>query len=110
MRVVVTGGGTGGHVYPALEVARALQERGAGDSGTDLHYLGSLRGSEARAAEAVGIAFRGYPTFPLVSIRSVAGVKARVAMLRAIPRAKADLRTLRPDVVFSTGGYSSGPV
>ena len=58
----------------------------------------------------MGIAFRGYPTFPLVSIRSAAGVRARVAMLRAIPRAKADLRALRPDAVFSTGGYSSGPV
>ncbi len=58
----------------------------------------------------MGLPFRAYATFPLVSIRTAAGVRARVAMLRAIGPAKRDLREIRPDAVFSTGGYSSGPV
>lgn len=105
MRVVVTGGGTGGHVYPALEVARYAREKGA-----ELLYLGSLRGQEGRACEREGILFTGFDTYPLVSLKTPAGWKAALSLVKATGAAKARLKAAAPDIVFSTGGYSSAPV
>ncbi len=104
MRVVVTGGGTGGHVYPALEVCRIAQEE------ADLLYIGSSRGMEGAACEARGIQFVGLDSGPVYSPFSPAGIKALVGLFRASLVAKKKLQQWKPDVVFSTGGYSSAPV
>ncbi|MCW5940788.1 MAG: UDP-N-acetylglucosamine--N-acetylmuramyl-(pentapeptide) pyrophosphoryl-undecaprenol N-acetylglucosamine transferase [Fimbriimonadaceae bacterium] len=104
MRLVVTGGGTGGHIFPALEVAR--HARSLGDEVT---YLGSLRGQESAACAADGFAFQGFPAEPLTSLRRPRGWIAAMNLLRASVLAARSLRTLRPSVVFSTGGYSAAP-
>lgn len=105
MRLVVTGGGTGGHVYPALEVARA-----AGERGIEILYLGSLRGQEGKLCEQRGILFKGFASEPLYSLKTARGWRSLSRLLRARARAKKYLMAVRPDVVFSTGGYSAGPV
>jgi UDP-N-acetylglucosamine--N-acetylmuramyl-(pentapeptide) pyrophosphoryl-undecaprenol N-acetylglucosamine transferase len=104
MRIVVTGGGTGGHVYPALEIARIAQEE------ADLTYMGSLRGMEGNACEQRGILFHGFDTEPVYSYKSLAGIKALAKLLKASGVAKKLLKLSHPDIVFSTGGYSSAPV
>ncbi|MFI5385548.1 MAG: UDP-N-acetylglucosamine--N-acetylmuramyl-(pentapeptide) pyrophosphoryl-undecaprenol N-acetylglucosamine transferase [Fimbriimonadales bacterium] len=105
MRLVVTGGGTGGHVYPALEVGLYAAEQGA-----ELLYLGSLRGQEGKLCEQRGVLFQGFPAEPLLSLRSPRGWKSLSKLMGARKMAKAHLRAARPDVVFSTGGYSAGPI
>lgn len=105
MRLVITGGGTGGHVYPALEVARLARDEGA-----DVLYLGSIRGQEGAACQKAGIAFRGFPAAPLYSLKTPRGWKSMAGLLRARLMAKPALKKARPDAVFSTGGYSAGPV
>lgn len=105
MRVVVTGGGTGGHVYPALEVA--LEARRNGD---EVLYLGSLRGQEGSLAAANDILFHGFPALPLVGLKSVAGAKAVLALVKSTAMARSRLAVVKPDIVFSTGGYSAAPV
>ncbi|MBI1757253.1 MAG: UDP-N-acetylglucosamine--N-acetylmuramyl-(pentapeptide) pyrophosphoryl-undecaprenol N-acetylglucosamine transferase [Fimbriimonas ginsengisoli] len=105
MFLAVTGGGTGGHVYPALEVARLARERGH-----ELLYLGSLRGQEGPACEHEGISFVGFPSAPLASLRTLDGWRSLTALLRARAMAKTALRVDRPSVLFSTGGYSAAPV
>lgn len=104
MRIVVTGGGTGGHVYPALEVAKLAQEEG------DLVYMGSLRGIEGAACEKLGIHFKGFESEPIYSIASFGGLKAMAKMLLSSAHAQKAMKAMRPDVVFSTGGYSSAPI
>lgn len=101
MRIVLTGGGTGGHIYPALEVGREFD---------DVRYLGSRRGQEGRLCSARGIPFEGFASEPLWSLRTPAGWRALVRLLRATGAAKGALRRERPDAVFSTGGYSAAPV
>lgn len=105
MKLIVTGGGTGGHVYPALEVARLAAERGA-----TLHYFGSLRGQEGEACRVRGIPFQGFSSAPLYSLKTPRGWQSLIGLMRASLGAYASMRSLRPDTVFSSGGYSAAPV
>lgn len=105
MRLIVTGGGTGGHVYPALEVARAAR-----DAGHEVLYFGSLRGQEGAICEREGLPFVGFPSQPLYSLKTPRGWKAAASIYRSRWMARAALRAARPNVLFSTGGYSAGPV
>jgi len=105
VRVAITGGGTGGHIYPALEVARLAGERGA-----ELLYLGSVRGQESKLCAQRGIVFEGFPSQPLYSLKTARGWRALVALSRSTILAKRAIRVARPDVVFSTGGYGAAPV
>jgi UDP-N-acetylglucosamine--N-acetylmuramyl-(pentapeptide) pyrophosphoryl-undecaprenol N-acetylglucosamine transferase len=105
MRLVVTGGGTGGHVYPALEIAREARH-----AGWEVSYLGSLRGQEGRLCERAGLPFQGLPSEPLWSLRRLRGWRSLIRLARASRMARVHLRRNRPDAVFSTGGYAAGPV
>jgi UDP-N-acetylglucosamine--N-acetylmuramyl-(pentapeptide) pyrophosphoryl-undecaprenol N-acetylglucosamine transferase len=105
LRLIVTGGGTGGHVYPALEVARYSREEG-----DEVAFFGSFRGQECKASKSAGFAFQGFPSEPLYSLKSLRGIRSLAYLLRARGMAKATLRKKRPDAVFSTGGYSAGPI
>lgn len=105
MLLVVTGGGTGGHVFPALEVARAARE-----DGFDVHYLGSLNGQEGKACARLGLDFTGFNSLPVYSLRTKRGWRGLVSLVRARGAAQKTLRMLNPRVLFSTGGYSSAPV
>ncbi len=109
MKYLMTGGGTGGHLYPALAVAKEL----AKDSGNDLLYVG-IRG---RAEEKILGGERQDPRIPLVYATS-AGYPGR--NLRKLPgfflklgfgclQAAGHLLRFRPDLVFATGGYASAP-
>jgi UDP-N-acetylglucosamine--N-acetylmuramyl-(pentapeptide) pyrophosphoryl-undecaprenol N-acetylglucosamine transferase len=107
LKIVMTGGGTGGHLYPALAVAEALKKL---QKEVEIHFIGSTHGIESREVPEAGYPFRGLATtgFPRrVSPRSFAAV---VSFLRAILAARGILRELAPQVVFSTGGYASAPV
>jgi UDP-N-acetylglucosamine--N-acetylmuramyl-(pentapeptide) pyrophosphoryl-undecaprenol N-acetylglucosamine transferase len=105
VHLIVTGGGTGGHVYPALEVAELARR-----SGIEVRYLGSDRGQERAASAQRDIPFEGFASEPLYSLKSPGGWKALYRLMRASSAAKRRLRLLRPDAVFSTGGYSAAPV
>lgn len=105
MRLIVTGGGTGGHVYPALEVARLAR-----DQGHEVFYFGSLRGQESAICKREGFVFQGFPSEPLLSLKTPRGYKAAWNIFRSRWMARAALRAAKPNALFSTGGYSAGPV
>jgi UDP-N-acetylglucosamine--N-acetylmuramyl-(pentapeptide) pyrophosphoryl-undecaprenol N-acetylglucosamine transferase len=58
----------------------------------------------------MGVPFQGFPSQPLYSVRTLRGLKAASSIWRAVPKVKDALRAAKPDVVFSTGGYSAAPV
>ena len=103
MRLVLTGGGTGGHIHPALEVGRYA--RGAG---ADLRYFGSFVGMESASAAKADVPFVGYPSGPLYRRFRWSTVKTAAGFARAIFIARQQLRG-QTDVVFSTGGYGAAP-
>lgn len=108
MRLLIAGGGTGGHIYPALAVARSLRARA---DVAELAWLGGYRGLEAGIVPAAGIRFR---RLILRSLRSVeADVHAVLDPLRlgaSVPQAAAILARDRPAAIFTTGGYVAVPV
>jgi undecaprenyldiphospho-muramoylpentapeptide beta-N-acetylglucosaminyltransferase len=108
---LVTGGGTGGHVYPALAVAEELVRRGHPRTG--IRFIGAARGLEATAVPAAGFAVDLLPgrgirrSLELAAWRDNAG--ALVGALRAFGRAFRLVGRLRPRVVLGVGGYASLP-
>ncbi|GAC1390948.1 MAG: undecaprenyldiphospho-muramoylpentapeptide beta-N-acetylglucosaminyltransferase [Ktedonobacteraceae bacterium] len=105
MRVLISGGGTGGHVYPALAVAMQLQHQ----YNADILYLGSDDGLETRLVPVAGLRFKTIKAGKLqrfVSWRTLTGV-ARVPI--GIAQAISIVRHFRPDVAFTSGGYVAVP-
>ncbi|MCM0582397.1 undecaprenyldiphospho-muramoylpentapeptide beta-N-acetylglucosaminyltransferase [Weissella diestrammenae] len=107
MKVVFSGGGTGGHIYPALATIDEWLKR---DTTLEVRYIGGERGLEKEIVPAAGIKFDAVAIQGFVRALSLQNVKTVYLFLKAVKRAKRQLRTFQPDVVVGTGGYVSGPV
>jgi UDP-N-acetylglucosamine--N-acetylmuramyl-(pentapeptide) pyrophosphoryl-undecaprenol N-acetylglucosamine transferase len=105
LRVLIAGGGTGGHIIPGLAIADDFRDH----HGTLIHWVGTERGLEGRMVRDAG-----YPLH-LIEVGQLKGVslKTRLKTLTAIPRSlvacRRLLKELRPQVVIGVGGYASGP-
>jgi UDP-N-acetylglucosamine--N-acetylmuramyl-(pentapeptide) pyrophosphoryl-undecaprenol N-acetylglucosamine transferase len=112
VKVVVTGGGTGGHLYPAISIGRALREQ----PGTEVHFAGTREGPEAERAPQEGFPFHAIPSRKLSrqarrpTLGSPEALAALGIMAWGTVRAGLLLRHLRPDVAVGTGGYASAGV
>lgn len=111
MRVLLTGGGTGGHIYPALAVARRLKEM---DEEVTILYVGTERGLESRIVPKEGITFRAIEIEGFKRSMNFDGIKYNVRsvslFLKSIREAKNIIKKFKPDVVLGTGGYVSAPI
>lgn len=104
---VVAGGGTAGHVLPALSAARALMARGHPPE--TLHLVGSARGIEARLLPEAGLGVTLLPGRGIARRLTVDNVGAVAGLVRAVAQALGLVARLRPAVVLSVGGYASVP-
>lgn len=107
LRVLVTGGGTGGHVYPAISIIRGLQKK---LSQVEVLYVGTRRGLEADIVPKEGIPFRTITVTGLERKLSWRAVTTVCKGITGMVQARQLLKQFRPDVVIGTGGYVSGPV
>lgn len=108
MRLLIAGGGTGGHIYPALAVARSLRAR---PDGADLRWLGGHRGLEGGIVPAAGIPLRRLALRSLRTVaRDVHAVLDPIRLGASVPQASAILLAERPAAIFTTGGYVAVPV
>ncbi|MEV0445340.1 UDP-N-acetylglucosamine--N-acetylmuramyl-(pentapeptide) pyrophosphoryl-undecaprenol N-acetylglucosamine transferase [Streptomyces spectabilis] len=116
-RLIVTGGGTGGHTYPALTAIRTLEARlGALGTGLEALWVGTEQGLEARVAPAEKIRFMTVPTGkirrssnPLAMINRE-NIRDMGRVVKGVPEARKIVSRFEADVVLSTGGYVSVPV
>ena len=106
-RVLVAGGGTGGHLFPGLAVIEEMRRR---DPGVDVLFVGTERGLEARLLPKLGERFHAIDVAPLVRVGAWRTAQALVALPRAGVQAIGVLLSFRPDLVLGLGGYASGPV
>lgn len=107
MKVVLTGGGTGGHIYPALAVAKRCKED---DPQCELLYIGTTDGLESDIVPQEGLPFEAIQISGFKRSLSMRNFRTIWLFVRAVRRSKQLLRRFRPDVVVGTGGYVCGPV
>ena len=107
MRIMITGGGTGGHVFPAVAVAEELHRR---DPHLALQWVGRRGNIEERVCERLSIPFRSVSVLGWPRNRGLRQVGAMAALGRSLVQAFVHVRKFRPQAVFAVGGYVSLPV
>lgn len=104
-RIILTGGGTAGHVTPNIALLPRLKELNY-----DIHYIGSYNGIEKELIEQFGIPYHGIATGKLRRYFSVQNFTDPFRVLKGMSEAKKLVKILQPDVIFSKGGFVSVPV
>lgn len=105
LRVLIAGGGTGGHIIPALAVARELMARHS----AQVLFVGTARGLETRLVPEAGLPLRLIEVGPLNNVSLVTRLKTLARLPRSISDCKRLIREFQPGVVLGIGGYASGP-
>ena len=105
LRILIAGGGTGGHIIPALAVARELVDR----YGAEILFVGTNRGMEIRLVPEAGFALRTIEVGPLKNVSITTRLRTLFDLPRSIAEARRLIRGFRPGAVLGVGGYASGP-
>ena len=105
MRAILAGGGTGGHVIPALAIANQLKK----DCSAEILFIGTARGIENRLVPAAGYPLQLVRVGALKNVSLTTRLKTAFDLPRAIWDASRMLNEFAPDVVIGVGGYASGP-
>jgi len=105
LRVLIAGGGTGGHIIPALAVARELVAR----HGAEVLFVGTERGMEIRLVPEAGFNLRLIDVGPLKNVSLITRLRTLVGLPGSVFACRRLIREFRPSVVFGVGGYASGP-
>ena len=105
MRVIIAGGGTGGHVIPALAIAQQLKKQFE----AEVLFIGTARGIETRLVPQAGFPLELIQVGALKNVSLMTRAKTMFDLPRALWTAGRMLNDFRPDVVIGVGGYASGP-
>src|SRR5438270_6056343 len=105
MRAILAGGGTGGHVIPAIAIAQELQKRYA----AEVLFIGTERGLEKRLVPAAGFPLKFVNVGALNRVSLATRLKTLFDLPRAVVSAGRMLSEFQPDIVIGVGGYASGP-
>ena len=104
-RIILTGGGTAGHVTPNIALIPELQKLGY-----DIHYIGSYNGMERKLIEDLNIPYHGISSGKLRRYFDLKNFTDPFRVIKGMGEAKKLMKELKPDVVFSKGGFVTVPV
>ena len=107
-RVIVSGGGTGGHIYPAVAVAEALKRRYGND--VEILFVGAEGKMEMEKVPALGYKIVGLPILGIQRQFTWKNLTVPFRLIGSILKARKVIRQFKPDAVVGFGGYASGPV
>lgn len=107
MRLLIAGGGTGGHLFPGVAVADELRRR---EPGAEVLFVGTARGIEARVLPGLGWPLELIDVSGLKTVGRLAAVRGLFRIPGAMWQSRRILRRFRPDAVLGVGGYASGPL
>ena len=107
VKLIISGGGTGGHVYPALTVVAALKQQ---QPDLQLRWVGSIGGMEAELVERAGLTFESIAAAGLRGRNPLAALKGLLTLARGYGQSRRIIRQFRPDALFVTGGTCAFPL
>jgi UDP-N-acetylglucosamine--N-acetylmuramyl-(pentapeptide) pyrophosphoryl-undecaprenol N-acetylglucosamine transferase len=106
-RIIISGGGTGGHIFPAISIANALRKI---DPETEILFVGAEGRMEMEKIPAAGYKIVGLPVAGLYRSLTLKNFSVLLKLLKSLKKAKKVIKEFGPDVVVGVGGYASGPV
>lgn len=107
MNAIIAGGGTGGHLFPGIAVAREIQRR---DPGSKILFVGAEQGIETRIVPKEGFELRTLPVGGIKGMGIARQCRNLLSMASGVFKARQILREFNPDVVIGVGGYASFPM
>lgn len=107
MRLIIAGGGTGGHLFPGVAIAEELRAR---EPAAEILFVGTRRGIEARVLPDLGWALEFIEVSGLKTVGALGALRGMARLPRALWQARRIVKRFRPDAVIGVGGYASGPV
>src|SRR3954447_16377175 len=107
MNVIIAGGGTGGHLFPGIAVAREIQRR---QPASRILFVGAEQGIETRIVPKEGFELRTLPVAGIKGLGVTRQVRNLMGMVSGFFKAQGILRQFKPDVVIGVGGYASFPM
>jgi UDP-N-acetylglucosamine--N-acetylmuramyl-(pentapeptide) pyrophosphoryl-undecaprenol N-acetylglucosamine transferase len=106
-RLLIAGGGTGGHLFPGVAIAEELRAR---EPDADITFVGTKRGIEARVLPELGWKLELIEVSGLKTVGLAGAIRGMFRLPRALWQARRLIKRLAPDAVIGVGGYASGPV
>ena len=106
-RLLIAGGGTGGHLFPGVAIAEELRAR---EPSAEITFVGTKRGIEARVLPELGWPLELIEVSGLKTVGVLGALRGLFRLPRALWQARALIKQFRPDAVIGVGGYASGPV
>ena len=106
-KVIISGGGTGGHIFPAISIANALRKM---DPDIDILFVGAEGRMEMEKIPAAGYRIIGLPVAGLYRSLTLKNIKVLIKLFKSLRIAKKVIKEFNPHVVVGVGGYASGPV
>ncbi|MBC7774599.1 MAG: undecaprenyldiphospho-muramoylpentapeptide beta-N-acetylglucosaminyltransferase [Phycisphaerae bacterium] len=107
LKILVTGGGTGGHVFPAIAIAEAIKKL---HPDTEFLFVGASGKMEMERVPKAGYAIEGLSVAGFQRSMSLKNLSFPIKLLKSLWKARNIVRKFQPDVVIGTGGYASGPI
>ncbi|ABW18923.1 undecaprenyldiphospho-muramoylpentapeptide beta-N-acetylglucosaminyltransferase [Alkaliphilus oremlandii] len=107
MRVILSGGGTGGHIYPAISIANKIKEQ---HPKAEILFIGTENGMESEIVPKAGYPIKYVTVSYLKRKISLHNVKSAAMLLKGIAEARKIIKEFKPDIVIGTGGFVCGPV
>ena len=105
-RVIVSGGGTGGHIFPAISIANAIKERW---HDAEILFVGADNRMEMERVPAAGYKIIGLPVAGFDRKNLLKNIPVAVKLLKSLRKAKNIINSFKPDIAVGVGGYASGP-
>lgn len=107
MNVLISGGGTGGHIFPALSIANEIKRR---HPDADILFVGAENRMEMEKVPAAGYPIKGLPVAGFDRKHLLNNFKVIAKLYKSMSQAKSILREFKPDIAIGVGGYASGPM
>ena len=107
LKVIISGGGTGGHIFPALSIANMLKEV---NPETEILFVGAEGRMEMEKVPAAGYRIKGLPVAGLQRKLTLSNLALPFKLLKSISMARSILREFKPDIAIGVGGYASAPL